>query len=111
MLGIGYLEDMEIIVNGIDTFDCTVPTHFARAQAAFTSHGKLDMKQSRYLCDKNPLDKSVSARLARSINGNYICHLFRGDEITAMRLVTVHNLYYFNTYVENIRQKIKDGKS
>ncbi len=111
MLGIGYLEDMEIIIKrGIDTFDCTVPTHFARRGAAFTSHGKLDMKQSRYLTDKDPLDKKCKCPTCQIYKRNYICHLFRGDEITAMRLVTVHNLFYFNTYVENIRQKIKDGK-
>ncbi|MBI3633052.1 MAG: queuine tRNA-ribosyltransferase family protein, partial [Candidatus Vogelbacteria bacterium] len=111
MLGIGYLEDMEIIVKrGIDTFDCTVPTHFARRGAAFTSQGKLDMKQPRYLTDKNPLDKKCKCLTCQIYKRNYISHLFRADEITAMRLVTFHNLYFFNTYVENIRQKIKDGK-
>lgn len=111
MLGIGYLEDMEIIIKrGIDTFDCTVPTHFARRGIAFTSQGKLDLGQSRYLVDKNPLDKKCKCSTCDTYKRNYLCHLFRGNEITAMRLVTLHNLFYFNSYVEKIRQKIKDGK-
>lgn len=111
MLGIGYLEDMEIIIKrGIDTFDCTVPTHFARRGIAFTSKGKLDLKKTRYLTDKNPLDKNCKCHTCQVYKRNYICHLFKGDEITAMRLLTFHNLFYFNKVVAGIRQKIKGGK-
>lgn len=111
MLGIGYLEDMEIIIKrGIDTFDCTVPTHFARRGIAFTSKGKLDLKKTRFLTDKNPLDKKCECNTCQTYTRAYICHLFKGDEITAMRLVTFHNLFYFNKVVADIRQKIKDGK-
>jgi queuine tRNA-ribosyltransferase len=111
MLGIGYLEDMEIIIKrGIDTFDCTVPTHFARRGIAFTSKGKLDLKKTRFLTDKNPIDKNCLCNTCQVYKRNYICHLFKGDEITAMRLVTFHNLFYFNKVVADIRQKIKDGK-
>jgi queuine tRNA-ribosyltransferase len=111
MLGIGYLEDMEIIIKrGIDTFDCTVPTHFARRGIAFTSKGKLDLKKTRFLTDKNPIDKNCLCNTCQTYKRNYICHLFKGDEITAMRLVTFHNLFYFNKVVADIRQKIKDGK-
>ncbi len=111
MLGIGYLDDMEIIVKrGIDTVDCTVPTHFARRGIAFTSKGKIDLKQSRYLIDKNPLDKKCECHTCLTYRRNYISHLFKSDEITAMRLVTFHNLFYFNKVIADIRQKIKDGK-
>ncbi len=111
MLGIGYLDDMEIIVKrGIDTFDCTVPTHFARRGIAFTSKGKVNLNQTRYLLDKNPLDKNCLCNTCQVYKRNYICHLFKGDEITAMRLVTFHNLFYFNKCIADIRQKIKDGK-
>ncbi len=111
MLGIGYLEDMEIIIKrGIDTFDCTIPTHLARRGIAFTSKGKLDLRKTKFLTDKNPLDKNCKCNTCQVYKRNYISHLFRGDEITAMRLVTFHNLFYFNKVVADIRQKIKDGK-
>lgn len=111
MLGIGYLDDMEIMAKrGIDTFDCTVPTHFARRGMAFTSKGKLNMRQTKYLTDKNPLDKKCACNTCRTYTRSYISHLFRGEEITAMRLLTFHNLFFFNNYVANIRQKIRDGK-
>jgi len=111
MLGIGYLEDMEIIIKrGIDTFDCTIPTHLARRGVAFTSKGRLDLGKTIFLKDKNPLDKKCKCEICAIYTRSYICHLIKAGEITGMRLLTFHNLYYFNTYVEGIRQKIKDGK-
>lgn len=111
MLGIGYLPDMEIIIKrGIDTFDCTVPTHFARRGVAFTSMGKLDLTKSVFLKNKNPLDKKCRCEVCAVYTKGYISHLMRATEITGMRLLTLHNLFYFNTYVEKIRQKIKAGK-
>jgi len=111
LLGIGYLEDMENIVKGgIDLFDCIVPTHYARHGTAFTRAGNLDMAKSKFLKDKNPLDKKCSCFVCQNYRRNYIAHLFRAKEITALKLLTFHNLYFFNTFVENIRKKIKDGK-
>ncbi len=111
LLGIGHLDDMEnIIKHGIDTFDCTVPTHYARRGIAFTSTGRLDLRKSRFLKDKNPLDKKCKCEVCQTYTRSYICHLFKAGEITPLRLLTFHNLYYFNTFVENIRAKIKGGK-
>lgn len=111
LLGIGHLEDIELIIkNGIDLFDCTVPTHYARHRIAFTSEGKLDMGKSKFLKDKNPLDKKCSCHICQSYKKNYITHLIKAKEITGLRLLTFHNLFYFNTFVEKIRQKIKEGK-
>ena len=111
LLGIGYLEDMEnIIKGGIDLFDCTVPTHYGRRGIAFTSSGKLNIKQSKFLTDKNPLDEKCDCMVCQNYRRNYICHLVRAGEMTAMKFLTLHNLYYFNTFVERIREKIKEGK-
>ena len=111
LLGIGYLEDMEnIIKRGIDTFDCTVPTHYGRRGIAFTDKGKLDIRKSHFLNDKNPLDQNCECPTCQNYKRNYICHLTRAREITGMKLITIHNLYYFNTFVEKIREKIKNGK-
>ena len=111
LLGIGYLEDMENIIKaGIDLFDCTVPTHYGRRGIAFTSVGKLNMRQVRFLTDKKPLDPKCSCVVCQEYRRNYISHLFRAGEISGMKFLTLHNLYYFNTFVENIRENIKNGK-
>ena len=111
LLGIGYLEDMEnIIKSGIDLFDCTVPTHYARRGIAFTSTGKLNLKQTKFLKDKKILDKKCLCLTCQNYKRNYISHLLKANEITALRLLTFHNLYFFNSFVEKIREKIKVGK-
>lgn len=111
LLGIGRLEDIaKIIKAGVDTFDCIVPTRFARHGIAFVSEGKLDMSKTKYLKDKQPLDRNCSCFVCRTYQRNYINHLFRANEITALKLLTFHNLYFFNTEIAKIREKIKKGK-
>jgi queuine tRNA-ribosyltransferase/7-cyano-7-deazaguanine tRNA-ribosyltransferase len=111
LLGVGYLQDMELIIkSGVDTFDCTVPTHYARRGIAFTSEGKLDMKKTIYLKRNEPLDKGCVCNVCQNYKKDYICHLLKAGEITGMKLLTYHNLYYFNTFVEEIRNKIKRGE-
>jgi queuine tRNA-ribosyltransferase len=111
LLGIGYLEDMEnIIKSGIDLFDCTVPTHYARRGIAFISSGKIDLDRSIFLRDRKPLDSKCSCDVCQNYKRNYISHLIRAKEITGMKLLTIHNLYFFNSFVEKIREKIKNNK-
>ena len=135
LLGIGYLEDIpKIIKAGIDLFDCTLPTHYARRGIAFTRFGPIDLGKSQYLTDRNPLDpvrnsppqrpfgrasagaisngvnKKCACFVCQNYRRNYISHLFRAKEITGMKLLTFHNLYFFNAFVENIREGIKEGE-
>ncbi len=111
LLGIGHLEDIpEIMKAGVDTFDCIVPTHYARHSVAFTSEGRLDMKKTKFLTDKKPLDPKCDCPTCKNYKRNYICHLLKADEITGLRLMTMHNLYFFNAYVEKLRMDIKSGK-
>jgi queuine tRNA-ribosyltransferase/7-cyano-7-deazaguanine tRNA-ribosyltransferase len=108
LLGIGYLNNIEdIIKEGIDLFDCTVPTHLARRGIVFANSGKLDLKKTKFLKDKKPIDSKCDCLVCRNYKRNYISHLFKANEITAMRLATFHNLYFFNAFVEKIREKIK----
>ena len=110
LLGIGYPEDMErVIKEGVDLFDCTVPTHYARRGIAFTFLGRLNFREAKFLKDRNPIDKKCECEVCVSYKRNYISHLIRANEITGMKLLTFHNLYFFNTLVENIREKIKRG--
>jgi len=110
LLGVGYLEDIiNVIKSGVDTFDCIVPTHYARRGIAFTSHGELNMNKQSFLKDKKSLDKNCSCFVCVDYNRSYITHLLRAKELTAFQLLSFHNLYFFNTFVEKIRLGIKKG--
>ncbi|MFH1509882.1 MAG: tRNA guanosine(34) transglycosylase Tgt [Candidatus Nealsonbacteria bacterium] len=111
LLGIGYLKDIpKIIKAGVDTFDCIVPTHYARRGIAFTSLGELDLNKKVFSEDKKSLDPKCSCFVCKNHTRGYIHHLFRAKEITGMKLLTFHNLHFFNSFVENIRKDIKRGK-
>ncbi len=123
LLGIGHLKDIpEIIKAGIDTFDCNVPTHYGRRGIAFihaqernsgrnfASLEKLNLLQAKFLKDKSPFDKKCSCFVCQNYKRNYISHLFRAKEITGLRLLTFHNLYFYNNFIEEIKNSIKAGK-
>jgi queuine tRNA-ribosyltransferase len=111
LLGIGHPEDIRHIIQaGVDTFDCIVPTHYARHGTAFTSQGRLDVMKTALLHDRKPLDPKCGCTVCHQFTRSYITHLFKAKEITGMALVTMHNLWYFNTLVENYRKLIKLGK-
>ena len=108
LLGIGYLEDIpRTIKEGVDFFDCVVPTHYARRGIAFTSEGVIDLEKRK---ERKPLDKNCSCFVCQNYQRDYISHLYRAKEITALKLLTLHNLYFFNSFVEKIRKQIKNGK-
>ncbi|OGZ45719.1 MAG: hypothetical protein A3C84_04485 [Candidatus Ryanbacteria bacterium RIFCSPHIGHO2_02_FULL_48_12] len=110
LLGIGYLEDMpKIIASGIDTFDCIVPTHYARRGVAFTSRGRLDIGRTEFLSDKKPLDPKCSCFVCQNHTRSYLSHLLRAHEITPLTLLSFHNMHYFNAYVSMLREDIKKG--
>ena len=111
LLGIGHPEDIpHIIKAGVDTFDCIVPTHYARHGTAFITNGRLDVTKTALLKDRKPLDPKCGCSVCHQYTRSYIAHLFRAKEITGMVLVTMHNLWYFNTLVEQYRALIKQGK-
>lgn len=110
LLGIGYLEDIpKIIKEGVDTFDCIVPTRYGRRGIAFTSSGELDMQKSKFLKDKRSLDKKCNCFVCQDYSRSYLSHLYRAREISAMTLISFHNLWFFNAYVEQLRERIKNG--
>jgi len=110
LLGIGRIEDIEpIIQSGIDTFDCIVPTQYARHGTVFVDHKRLNlggasMRHDHAVLDENCNCTTCAGRYTRA----YISHLFRAGEVSAMVLATIHNLYFFNTYVASLREKIKN---
>lgn len=111
LLGIGHPEDIEpIIQEGVDTFDCIVPTHYARHGIAFTGEGKLNLRKTSFLTDNNPVDLQCDCETCISYTRAYICHLLKAEEITALRLLTFHNLYWFHSYIETLREKIQNDQ-
>lgn len=117
LLGIGHLEDfIPAIQAGADTFDCIVPTHYARHGTAFITADnkqgweKIDLTKSEFLNDQLPLDSKIDNELSQTYRRSYLAHLLRAKEITALKVLTYHNLTFFNKYVENIRDQITHGK-
>ncbi len=111
LLGIGHLKDIpEVIKSGVDTFDCIVPTHYARHGTAFTGKGKLDVSKRTLLNDKKPLDPTCKCSVCTTYSGAYLCHLLRAKEITGLTMLTHHNLTFFNTYVAKLRTEIRTGR-
>lgn len=111
LLGIGSFKDIKNIArSGMDTFDCNMPTLYGRHGIAFTSTGqKIDLKKGKFLRDKNPIDKNCQCFVCQNHSRGYITHLFKAKEISALSLLSFHNLYAYNKHIENIREEIKRG--
>jgi queuine tRNA-ribosyltransferase len=110
LLGIGHPQDiLRIIKEGVDTFDCTVPTQYARHGTAFTSRGRLEIGRSVFLKDKKPLDPTCDCMVCAEYSRSYLCHLYRAKESLAGTLLTYHNLAFFNRMVAEARKMIKRG--
>jgi queuine tRNA-ribosyltransferase/7-cyano-7-deazaguanine tRNA-ribosyltransferase len=111
LLGIGHIQDIEkIIKEGVDTFDCITPTHYARHGYAFTSSGKLDLSKISFKKDMRPLDPKCPCFVCQTYTRSYLHHLLKAYEITPLRLLSFHNIYHFNQYVAQLRKKIKKGE-
>ena len=110
LLGIGHPEDiLSIIKEGVDTFDCIAPTHYARHGIAFTSKGRVDLNKKSFLSDTGPVDSACRCTVCAQYSRSYMTHLLRAREITPLRLLTFHNLFYLNSLVAKIRDGIKRG--
>lgn len=111
LLGIGHPEDfMPIISEGVDTFDCIAPTHYARHGVAFTSTGRVYMRKAEALKTNEPLDKNCSCFVCQNYKQSYLAHLLKAHEITPLTLLSFHNLYFFQEQVTKIRKDILNGK-
>jgi queuine tRNA-ribosyltransferase len=110
VLGVGHPEDFEPVARGGgDTFDCIAPTHYARHGTVFTSEGRLNLRRSRFLHEHMALDASCSCPVCSTYSRAYLSHLFRAGEVTALKLATLHNVYYFNRLAAKLRDDIASG--
>ena len=111
VMGIGDPLDMiEAVESGIDMMDCVLPTRIGRHGTAFTSNGKLVVKNKKYSEDLKPLDENCNCYVCRNYTRGYIRHLFKSGEILGMRLTTYHNLYFLVNLMKDIRTAIIDKR-
>ncbi len=110
LMGVGKPEDIVFAVMcGVDMFDCVLPTRCARNGLLFTSKGKLRIKNSVYKDQDLPVDENCGCYTCRNFSRAYLRHLFVNDEILALRLNTIHNVYFYLSLMEEIRNRIADG--
>lgn len=109
LMGVGTPEDIVRAVDqGIDLFDCVLPTRNARNGYLFTSKGPVIIKQSRYRTDPSPIDPDCECYVCKNFSRAYLRHLFMAGEINAAILNTYHNVYHYMKLMERIRQSIAD---
>lgn len=111
LMGVGTPEDLVAgVENGVDMFDCVMPTRNARNGWLFTRFGDIKIKNARYKEDKNPLDDTCGCYACRNFSRAYLHHLHRTGEILGARLNTIHNLYYYLNLMKNIRAALDAGQ-
>ncbi len=110
LMGVGSPEDLVFAVGqGIDMFDCVMPTRNARNGWLFTRYGDIKIKNATYKSDLRPLDESCSCSTCRLYSRAYLHHLHRTGEILGARLNTLHNLHYYQTLMRDLRDAIVSG--
>jgi queuine tRNA-ribosyltransferase len=107
LMGIGKPEDLvEAVARGVDLFDCVLPTRNARNGQCFTGDGPLTIKQARYARDAAPLDADCACYTCRHFSRAYLRHLFLAEELLAPRLLSLHNVHFFQTLMARMRDAI-----
>ncbi len=110
LMGVGKPEDLlECIERGIDMFDCIMPTRNGRNGMAFTSNGPVSIKNAKYREQFVPLDAECDCYTCRTFSRAYLRHLYIAKEITVLRLLSYHNLYFYLNLVTRARKAIWDG--
>jgi queuine tRNA-ribosyltransferase len=111
LMGVGTPEDLvEAVALGIDMFDCVLPTRNARNGMAFTTSGKVVIKNAVHGNNSGPLDSACGCYTCRHYSRAYLRHLYVAREILAYRLLTLHNLYYYLNLMVNMQQAISEGR-
>ena len=110
LMGVGTPEDLvEGVSQGVDMFDCVMPTRNARNGWLFTRYGDLKIRNARYRDDTRPLDPSCACQTCRHFSRAYLHHLQRAHEITGARLNTMHNLHFYLAIMQEMRNAIEAG--
>tara|TARA_B100001063_G_scaffold230110_1_gene242912 strand:+ start:3970 stop:5085 length:1116 start_codon:yes stop_codon:yes gene_type:complete len=110
LMGVGTPSDiLGAIREGIDMFDCVMPTRSGRTGLAFTWQGKINLKNSKYQNDKTPLDEHCDIRDLNKYSKSYLNHLIKSNEMMASMLISLHNIYFYQQFMREIRSNINNG--
>lgn len=110
LMGVGTPENiLEGVARGVDFFDCVYPTRNGRHGHVYTNYGKLNLFNKQYEMDMRPIEEGCTCPACRSYSRAYIRHLLKAKEMLGMRLCVLHNLYFYNTMMEEIRDALDAG--
>ena len=110
LMGVGTPSDiLGAVKEGIDMFDCVMPTRSGRTGLAFTWNGKVNLKNSRYQNDKMPLDENCEIRNLNKYSKGYLNHLIKSNEMMASMLISLHNIYFYQQFMREIQKNIQIG--
>ena len=110
LMGVGTPSNIiEAVARGVDFFDCVMPARNARHGKLFTWSGTVNIRNEKYAEDETPLDPECDCPTCRNFSKAYLRHLFKAEEMLAMRLAVMHNLYFYNTLAERIRNALDEG--
>ena len=111
LMGVGTPSNIiEAVARGVDFFDCVMPARNARHARLFTWEGAINLKNAKYERDESPIDPVCDCPVCRRYSRAYLHHLFKAEEILALRLSVMHNLYFYNKLMERIRLALDDGR-
>lgn len=111
LMGVGTPDCLvEGVARGIDMFDCVFPTRVARNGMAMVHTGRMNIKNRQYERDFTPLEEGCGCYTCRHFTRAYIRHLYKAEETLALRLLTIHNLYFLLQFMRDMRQAILDGR-
>ncbi|MBR1741804.1 MAG: tRNA guanosine(34) transglycosylase Tgt [Lachnospiraceae bacterium] len=110
LMGVGTpVNILKAVERGVDFFDCVYPSRNGRHGHAYTNHGKMNLQNAKYELDERPLDETCGCPVCKSYSRAYIRHLLKAKEMLGLRLLVTHNLYFYNTMMEEIREAIEKG--
>ena len=110
LMGVGTPGNIiEAVWRGVDFFDCVMPARNGRHGHLFTWGGIINIKNEKYLRDEQPIDPACSCPVCRRYSRAYVRHLFKAEEMLAMRLAVAHNLYFYNSLTRKIRERLDAG--
>ena len=111
LMGVGTPENiLEAVERGIDFFDCVLPARNGRHGHVYTNHGKMNLFNQKFELDDRPIDPECKCPTCQKHSRAYIRHLLKAKEMLGMRLSVIHNLYYFNNLMTEIRDALDEGK-
>ena len=110
LMGVGTPADLvRSVASGVDMFDCVMPTRNARNGWLFTSEGSIKIKNSRHRLDTGPLDPACTCYTCRNYSRSYLRHLHQQNEILGARLCSLHNVHYYQSLMQSIRDHLEQG--